>query len=483
MKSVLQLFKRAMYIEPRKVAISYKDKNLNYEQLIEATFTITENLKKLGLKKGDLIGVNILKDQNYIPIILAIWNVGCAFIPIDIEIPKERKEYILKDSNLKFIITENNCLENINRKQIVLKTEILKKSDPILRDFSREKIKGNDIAYIIYTSGTTGRPKGVMITNDNLYNLLDALKRKLKVNSNLNILSLANISFDMSISELFLPISVGGKLCISSKRCLIDMDLLKRTIIDEDINFMQATPITWKMLINSKWENESKITIACGAEKIDNELCKSLLDVSQGYIYNLYGPTETTVWASVGKINNEEDINIGKPIRNMEYYVLDENLKEVGNNEEGELFISGKGVSKGYLNNTELTKKKFVKNEHSKKYDIMYATGDIVYKAKNKYYYVNRKDFQIKINGHRIEPGEIESQIKEITNRNVVVTLKEGTLVAYIEGDNKDIRTDLIINKLEDFLPHYMVPYNYIFIDKIPLTHNRKIDRKKLQTI
>ena len=150
MKSVLQLFKRAMYIEPRKVAISYKDKNLNYEQLIEATFTITENLKKLGLKKGDLIGVNILKDQNYIPIILAIWNVGCAFIPIDIEIPKERKEYILKDSNLKFIITENNCLENINRKQIVLKTEILKKSDPILRDFSREKIKGNDIAYIIY---------------------------------------------------------------------------------------------------------------------------------------------------------------------------------------------------------------------------------------------------------------------------------------------------------------------------------------------
>ncbi len=481
MNSILQIFYKSMVKKPKKIAVKYRDTKLTYEDLFNNVVIISENLRKINIKKGDIVGVSVRKDQYYIPIILAIWNIGCAFVPIDIEVPDGRKEYMINDSNLKSIIVEasNNINEN-DKAKVILKDEILKQFDTVSYKISKDAIKDNDIAYIIYTSGTTGSPKGVIITNDNLYNLIYGLIKEIGVDSNLNILSLANIGFDISISELLLPISVGGQLCIALKRCLTDMELLKRLLITENINFMQATPITWKMLIKSKWKNESKMRIACGAEKLDAELCENLLDVSQGYIYNMYGPTEATVWSSIGKIYNKEDINIGKPIINMEYYVLNNNLEEVKENEKGELFIAGKGLSSGYLHNNELTKKKFLKNRYSKEYKFMYATGDLVYKKENNYYYINRKDFQVKLNGHRVELEEIENRIKRIINMDTIIVLKENKLVAYVEG-TQSIKEDFIINELEKYLPQYMIPYKYIFISKFPLTHNKKIDRKKLE--
>ena len=292
-------------------------------------------------------------------------------------------------------------------------------------------------------------------------------------------LSITTVSFDISILEMFFPLLYGHTLIIGDRRMLIDMNYLMKAINDFNITIIQATPLTWRALINSGWENKNKIKILCGGEKLEENLSKKLFNLSNN-VWNLYGPTETTIWSSAHRLEYAGDTSIGAPLKNNKFYIFSEDMREL--RDKGELYIGGDSVSNGYINNPKTTNERFIRNPFNKN-EIIYKTGDIVKCVNNNYYCLGRKDFQLKINGHRIEPEEIEKQIEKIKNvdKAVVVTDDKKNLYAFVLTKNNTVFSDVEIKQeLEKFLPIYMIPKKIYFVGSFPMTFNKKIDKNKL---
>ena len=472
MESIILKIKDIVEKHPNKIAIQCNDKLMTYKELDIFSDYIAHNLLNF-ISRGQIIGVHIYKDEEFIPIIIALWKIGCAYVPLDKDVDYERINYIIKDAKINYVISD--VLEKEINANIINKYEITKRTK--IQELSRIYIKNDEICYIIYTSGTTGKPKGVIISNNNVSNFVDSIPNVIDFSSNDRILAITTENFDIAFLELFLPLCLGATVIIGNKRHLIDMQYLSQTINDKNITIMQATPTTWEMLFNTNWNNESKIKILCGGEPLTQSLAKRILK-SGSKAWNLYGPTETTIWSSTWEITNM-NISIGKPINNTRFYITNSDGEKIEkDNIEGELCIAGKGVSRGYINNPELTKDKFIFLEN----ELAYKTGDIVFKNNNLFYYKGRKDFQVKINGHRIEIEDIENNlisINEIEKAIVVYDSRVKQLKAYVKT-REQINEIKIIESLRNKIPAYMIPKKYYFVNEFPLTFNKKVNRKKL---
>jgi len=432
---------------PQKNAVSFRNKNISYQELNERANRLANLLIKEGILKGDRIALALDRSEELIISLLAIMKSGAAYVPIDPAYPKKQIEYMLKDSSAKILLTSKVYQNKFSSesKEIVLedeehKLEGFSKEDPVLA------VNGSDLAYVIYTSGSSGKPKGTQIEHHSLVNFLLSIQKVPGISPSDRLLAVTTISFDIAGLELYLPLISGAELVLADSESVKDGRLLLDLIRNEKISIMQATPSSWRMILDAGWNETSNIKVLCGGEALSKDLAESLKKRCSS-LWNMYGPTETTIWSTLKQISNfDQAITIGRPLANTQVYLLDQYLKPVRKGGTGEIYIAGDGLARAYLNNPELTAAAFVKDPFSDQLDKkMYRTGDIGrYIPEGDIQCLGRIDNQVKIRGHRIELGAIEeSLLMQNSIKEAVVISREDSpgdkrLVAYIVPDHSE---------------------------------------------
>jgi amino acid adenylation domain-containing protein len=345
----------------------------------------------------------------------------------------------------------------------------------------------DDLAYVIYTSGSTGQPKGVEIPHGALANLLAAMAREPGFTATDVLLAVTTLSFDIAALELFLPLICGGTVVLATRKEAADPQALMTLLDTTGATVMQATPATWRMLLEAGWAGTPGLKILCGGEALPRDLANRLL-ARAAEVWNVYGPTETTIWSSAGKVAPGEGvISIGRPIANTQMYVLDGHRNPLPAGVPGELYIGGTGLSPGYWNRPDLTAERFVPDPFSADPGArLYRTGDLArWRPDGTIECLGRVDHQVKVRGFRIELGEIEAALERHpgVRQAVVVARAHGPgdtrLVGYVVGE-AECRGEALQAHLRGILPEYMVPARYVVLDRVPLTPNGKVDRNAL---
>jgi amino acid adenylation domain-containing protein len=360
---------------------------------------------------------------------------------------------------------------------------------------SRQASLPDDIAYVIYTSGSTGKPKGVRIPHSAVVNFLGSMRHEPGLSSDDVLVAVTTLSFDIAVLELLLPLSVGAQIILASRDQAQDGHALKQLLAISNATVMQATPATWRMLLDTGWRGGPSFKGLVGGEALPRELATRLLDTGIE-LWNMYGPTETTVWSSCWRVENpEQGISIGRPIANTEIHVLDPSNRKCAIGVAGEIWIGGAGVASGYVNRRELTAERFIPDPFSQRPNArLYRTGDRGrWRADGLLEHLGRLDFQVKVRGHRIELGEIEEALAmHHTVASAVVIVREDTpddvrLVAYCVAENIHSSTEantavlpVLREHLRFLLPGYMLPQQFVFLDSLPQLPNGKIDRTAL---
>ncbi|MFW6357632.1 MAG: amino acid adenylation domain-containing protein [Chroococcales cyanobacterium] len=483
---------------PNAIAVEYTDgASLHYGELNAKANQLAHYLQSLGVKPGVLVGLCVERSLNMIIALLGILKAGGTYIPLDPAYPTERLGYMLNDSQAPILLTQSPLINQLpdSQARIICLDSI---EDEIAQQPTHtppQTVTENDLAYIIYTSGSTGKPKGVQIPHRALINFLLSMQETLEITPQDTFFAVTSLSFDIAALELFLPLLIGSRLVIASREVATDGIQLAQQLAQRKATFMQATPATWRMLLNANWQGQSSLKILCGGEALPLELAQQLLKKGST-VWNLYGPTETTIWSTVCEVQTtDEMISIGRPIANTKVYILDGNQQVLPIGIPGELHIGGLGLAKGYLNRPELTAERFIikttedaENTEERKGERLYRTGDLArYREDGTLECLGRLDYQVKLRGFRIELGEIEAALRQHSAvEDAVVLLREDEpgqkrLVAYLVGEET---TPLSVsewrNWLNSFLPNYMIPGVFMTLPTFPLTSNGKINRLAL---
>lgn len=424
-----------------KTALQFLDEQLTYQQLNERANQLAALLLATGVQRGDAIGVALDRSPQMVISLLAILKSGGAYIPLDPEYPLERIELMLHDSSAKILLTSKKYQTyfHTDAKQIWIED-----TWPQLSNYPKQDpevaVSGNDLAYILYTSGSTGKPKGVMVQHSNLVNLLCSMQQMPGISIHDTLLAVTTISFDIAGLELFLPLITGAKLVLANSQTSKDGFALLDITGRENITIIQATPSTYKIMLEAGWEKKFSLKVLCCGEPMSKDLAGKLIARCSA-LYNMYGPTETTIYSTGTQIfSDDEIITIGHPIHNTQVYILDDTFNPLPEGAVGEIYIAGDGVARGYLNSPGLSAEKFVANPFSKQVGSkMYRSGDLgKYLPDGKIQCLGRMDQQVKIRGHRIEPAEIEHQLSRQNGiKEALVICREDRpgdqrLVAYI---------------------------------------------------
>jgi amino acid adenylation domain-containing protein len=488
---VHELFEAQARKTPDSVAAVFEGRELSYRDLAQRADQVARQLRSMGVNPDTRVGICMERSLELIIGLLGTLKAGGAYVPIDPVYPSERIAFMVEDSNMRVLLTQEKLLKQIPRNgyQILTIEELRDKTGPEDEESPSPTVTPQNLAYVIYTSGSTGTPKGVEVEHRSLVNFLHSMCDKTQINAKDTFLSVTTISFDIAALELFLPLMVGARIILASREVATDGRRLWEQLEKADVTMMQATPATWRMLLDAGWEGAPCLRILCGGEALSSELAKALLQRSR-VLWNLYGPTETTVWSTAWQIDPAYGrISIGRPIANTEVYLLDSNLEPVPAGIAGELYIGGVGLARGYLNYPDLTAEKFISNPfHGDPKARLYRTGDFArYLPDGNIELIGRKDYQIKIRGFRVEPREVEVALcQHPAIRQGVVLAREDVpgdkrLVAYVitHGQQALPTTDLR-NFLRSKLPDHMVPSTFVFLDALPLTPNGKVDRRAL---
>ncbi|MBW4477601.1 MAG: amino acid adenylation domain-containing protein [Tolypothrix brevis GSE-NOS-MK-07-07A] len=508
-KCVHQLFEEQVEKTPDAIAIVFDNQKLTYQELNSRANQLAHYLQHLGVKPETIVGVCIKRSPEMAIALLAILKAGGAYVPLDPAYPQERLAFMLTDSQLPILLTQNQLLAKLPQHQA--QTICLDQNWEKFVDYSEEnpnsQVQPDNLAYIIYTSGSTGKPKGTMIIHGGMVNYLSWCIKAYNVAAGEGSTVNSSIGFDATITSLFSPLLVGCKvvllpeeneieelkqtLCSGTKYSLVKitpahLEILSHLLADEQVNIqVQAFIIGGEALsekVTNLWQKKAPLT------KLINE----------------YGPTETVVGCCIYEVEKQSfpggNIPIGRPIANTELYILDSQLQPVPIGVVGELYIGGVGVARGYLNRPELTQERFIDNPFNHIVEMLYVTsqsitspklyktGDLArYLPDGNIEYLGRVDNQVKIRGFRIELGEIENALlKHSAVREVVVLAREDKagdkqLVAYIVSGQHQIPTvSELRNYLKELLPDYMIPGVFTFLDTLPLLLNGKVDRRAL---
>lgn len=486
-KTIVDLFQEQTLRTPNNSALVFQERELSYKELNEKANQLANAISlKYGVKKRDTVGVFLPKSDAGIIAALAILKLGAIYLPVDTNYPQERIEYLINDSSLKLLISKDTVSREFNCD--ILNFDLIE-----LEDFGSEniceEISVTDVAYLIYTSGSTGQPKGVMIEHGSNVNMsLDQI-RLFNITSKDKVVWFASVSFDASISEIMMCLFSGATLYIPEEEQIKDKDqfvlFLKHTK-----STVVTFPPNYLGLLNQDDISGLRCIITAG-EPANSEKAQEIAKSGIDY-YNAYGPTECAVCVSIHKVTTHDFgkpfIPIGKPIANTQIYILDDALRPVPIGISGKIYVSGKGLAKGYLNKPKLTSEKFIPNPFLVGTRI-YDTGDLgCWLPDGNIEFLGRKDNQVKLRGYRIELGEIENTILQFS-ANIKQAVVEVTqhnndkvLVAYFVATSYIDKAALRIF-LQDRLPQYMLPGFYKALEKLPLTPNGKINRKELPGI
>jgi amino acid adenylation domain-containing protein len=491
-RSVQALLAPRSIADPNRVAVQFEKRFLTFQQLNEQSNRLARVLRKAGVDRDVRVGLYVERSIEMVVALLGILKAGGGYVPIDPAHGSGRMEHIAAESGFTILLTQRSLISLLPSisARIVLQEEIqeaIESESPA--PLAREP-EPSDLAYMIYTSGSTGKPKGVQIEHRSLMNFLQSMRREPSFNASDTLLAVTTLAFDIAGLEIFLPLYAGGKVVIASRKTVSDGRLLMEALETSSATVMQATPATWRMLLESGWRGNPRLKVLVGGEALPAELGRELV-TRCGEVWNMYGPTETTIWSSIYRVTGKEKstVPIGKPILNTEFHILDNNNKAVNNDEEGELCIGGEGLARGYFQRAKLTAEKFIPNSFTSRPGArLYRTGDLVRCGPDgNLHFLGRTDHQVKIRGFRIEPGEIEGVIDQYphTRHSVVIAREdrpgEKYLVAYVVPDFKKIVTPARLREyLKGKVPEYMVPRAFVRLASLPLTPNGKVDRAAL---
>ncbi len=472
-----------------RLAAQYKEETLTYAQLNQRANQLAHYLINQGLQPDDIVGISLPRSLDVPVSILGILKAGGAFLAIDPTYPKDRISYMIQDSGLKLVITN----------EALAKTLPLGDVPAVLTDKDQAEISNQpqenpaldltaeNLSYVIYTSGSTGKPKGTMLIHRGLCNLSRAQQKAFNIQPESRILQFASLSFDASVWETVMALLNGAALILTDQETLVTGQGLLSVLKDQKVTTVTLPPSV--LAVMPEEELPELRTIITAGEKCTRDLVQRWGAGRQ--FVNAYGPTETTVCASMYQTRPEEPIEppIGKPIDNFQLYVLDENWQPVPIEVPGELCIAGVGLARGYLNRPDLTADRFVPNPFSDQPGArMYRSGDLVrYLPDGNIDFLGRIDHQVKVRGFRIELGEIEAVLtnhEKIRDAAVLVRQDapgEQRLVAYyVTEDGQPLVTNALKNFLKQELPDYMIPSVFVHLEAMPLTPNGKVDRKAL---
>ncbi|NOQ26058.1 MAG: amino acid adenylation domain-containing protein [Bacteroidales bacterium] len=495
-KTIHQLFEEQVERSIDCIALVFNNQVITYKELNLRSNQLAQLLLSKGLKSEDIVGILLDRSIEMIISILGVLKAGGTYLPLDIESPKERINYIIKESKPNLILSQSSVNKNVE-----LEVEFLDLFDPSLYLHNKgqniSEGKPSDSAYIIYTSGSTGKPKGVIIEHGNVVNLVNGLTTSIYNNyqETLHISLISPIYFDASVKQIFPSLTLGHSLHIIPEPIRFEGSALVNHYTKHDIQIADGTPFHAQMLaqyIEYKTQALNIRQFVIGGDELKLELMQSLfqkIDVKNLKISNVYGPTEctdvTTIKTStIESLKDKGNTSIGKPISNYEIYILGKNLELLPTGVSGELCISGAGVSRGYLFNEELSSEKFIEHPY-KEGERLYKTGDLArWLPDGDIEFLGRIDHQVKIRGFRIELGEIENVLlkHESIKESVVLAIQENGdkyLCAYLVT-NENFNQEDIRSYLSSSLPDYMIPSYFVELDKIPLTSNGKVNRKVL---
>ncbi len=491
------LFERNAQENPQRLALVFRQQSYTYGELNRRANRLANHLIHSGIGPDDRVALLLERTPAMLVALLGVLKAGAAYVPLDTGYPEERVEYMLRHCQPKLLLGGEDDVAPYGSTGIpclVLDDEghsplISGVSDcdpePVLVGLTPE-----NLAYIIYTSGSTGRPKGVMLPHGAVINFLYAMRDRLGFTANDGMLAVTTPSFDIAVLELYLPLITGGRIVLTSRKEMRDGAVLARLVAHRDVTFMQATPSTWRMMLEAGWQGSPQLTALCGGEALDRELCNRLVCATRRF-WNMYGPTETTVWSTCQRIEDvDTPISIGTPVAETTVRILNGQglLQPVG--VAGELYIGGAGLARGYLWQPELTAERFIPDRYSEEPGMrLYRTGDLArWRRDGTIEYLGRNDHQVKLRGFRIELGEIEAclQAHPAVRECIVMVREDRTgekrLVAYIVA-NADLGTSpvaVLRAHASQTLPEFMVPTAIVTLPAFPLTPNGKVDRNAM---
>ncbi|HJP91739.1 MAG TPA: amino acid adenylation domain-containing protein [Pyrinomonadaceae bacterium] len=484
---VHQQFEAQAERTPAATALIAGAEQLTYKELNERANKLAHHLLAFGLAREDRVGILLDRSAEMVVALLGVLKAGGCYVPLDPQYPAERLSFMMEDAGLSVLLTTRELSESLGLTYGSLQLVYLDETAGITVNPDIE-VSTAQLAYLIYTSGSTGKPKGVMVSHGALCNLLHSMGDEPGLTAEDRFLAVTTLSFDIAALELFLPLIKGARLVLATRETASDPVQLMAQMKRQEATVMQATPATWRMLLDSGWNGAPRIKMLCGGEALPFDLAQALTGCGES-LWNMYGPTETTIWSLVSGVRKDERVTIGRPISNTTVYVLDKRLQPVPTGVAGELYIGGTGVARGYWQRPMLTAEKFIPNPFSSEPGArLYHTGDTVrYLPTGELEYLGRVDHQVKIRGYRIELGEIETALRRHSGvREAVVVAREQAgeekrLVAYVvANEDAALSGSELRAVLKDQLPAYMVPAHFVFLDELPLTPNGKVNRRAL---
>jgi amino acid adenylation domain-containing protein len=487
---VHQLFEQQVAQTPDSVAVTFENQSLTYKALNERANQLARYLRALGVGPEVLVGICVDRSLEMLVAVLGVLKAGGAYIPLDPSYPKDRLAFILEDAGASLLVTEERLRSVVpasTARAVCLDSEWSSIAELKGANLPSETHPDN-LAYVLYTSGSTGKPKGVQIEHRNVVNFLCTMRQHPGMTDRDVLVAVTTLSFDIAGLELFLPLLAGARVIIVRRKVATDGTALMRAMAECRATVMQATPATWRLLLDAGWQGNPELKILCGGEALPRDLAARLLPRCAS-LWNMYGPTETTIWSSVYRVHSASQAlaPIGRPIGNTRMYILDAQQRPVPVGVEGELYIGGDGVARGYLNRPELTETKFVSDPFSP-HGRLYRTGDLArYLPDGNIEFLGRMDHQVKIRGFRVELGEIEAVLGDhpAIGQNVVVAREDTPgvqrLVSYFVARNGQSPSHRELRAcLQSKLPEYMVPSAFMELPALPLTPNGKVDRRAL---
>ncbi|MCD6048483.1 MAG: amino acid adenylation protein [Gammaproteobacteria bacterium] len=475
---------------PQKTAIIYEDVKYTYEKLDVDSSIFADYLAKEGVLNHQTVAMCMDRSYELVVSAIAILKVGASSLSLDPLQPDERVKVILKASQVSFIVIDKKYQQRFEAlKQNVKLIFVDIKEFPKSNSFVSKPVPENSISQIVFTSGSTGAPKGVILKHKGIFNTIYSIQKIIKVSPKDKCISVASISFDMFIMDIWLPLLSGAVLVLPKEDDIRQPKKIAEYIDKYKITFFEATPAYLQKIVSYFKRPCAGLKILSGGEVLTTVLAREL--GKYGIVYNLYGPTENSIYSTVEKVNNPHNISLGHTIHNVHGIVIDHNLNILPRGAVGELCLSGDGLMQGYINlpkNSQF----FLKNwPFLNKKELFYKTGDIVYqKEDGKFVYFGRADFQTKISGNLVNLNEIIKKIEEIdvVDQAVVSITTEANykkqVIAYIKLKDKfepsqKVRL-YISNYLYSVLPHFMIPHSIFFINEIPLTVNGKVNYRLL---
>jgi amino acid adenylation domain-containing protein len=491
-KCIHELFEEQANRTPDAIAVEFEEQRLTYSELNIRANQLAHHLISFGVGPERLVGICVERSIEMVVGLLGILKAGGAYVPLDPSYPKERLAFMLEDSQVSVVVTQEKYLESGQRSAVNGRPThvcIDRDGEVINRESGNNVnsgVKTNNLAYVIYTSGSTGQPKGVAIEHRNASNLLYWAKTVYSPRDLEIVLASTSICFDLTVFELFVPLSWGGKVLLVNNALCLAHEAGPR-----EITLVNTVPSVMATVLSAGRLPDTVRVVNLAGEPLRPELVKQIYDFGLvERVHDLYGPSETTTYSTFMLRTGDGPATIGRPISNTQVYILDSHLQPVPIGVPGELYIGGTGVARGYLNRPELTAERFIRNPFSDELaSRLYRTGDLArYRADGNIEFLGRTDRQVKVRGYRIEIGEIEAALNQhpavkdsVVMSRVRESLTEDSLIGYVVPKQQPVPSVAALRGyLKEKLPGYMIPSMFIPLAELPLTPNGKTDRSRL---